>query len=134
MYVAVVIICIDKDEDNRRFTLRASERGFAGEEFVYIVPDYVRDENKTDVWMDQKAVNDNRDVESRRSMENVLFVSALRCSCLLTWNKFSATKLSPKLNISFTGSFSTFALEYIGKYSLFAILCILSFFVSLIIG
>lgn len=68
-------MCIDKDEDNRRFTLRAQERDLAGEEFVYIVADYVRDENKTDVWNDNKAVNDNRDVESRRSMENVLFVS-----------------------------------------------------------
>uniref|UniRef100_A0A915L6W3 Receptor ligand binding region domain-containing protein n=1 Tax=Romanomermis culicivorax TaxID=13658 RepID=A0A915L6W3_ROMCU len=70
----IVLTCIDKDEDNRRFTLRAQQRGLAGEEFVYIVPDYVRDENKTDVWTDRKGLVDGRDSESRKSMENVMFV------------------------------------------------------------
>jgi len=70
-----VLTCIDRDEDTRRFLLRAQQRGLSGEEFVYVVPDYVRDENKTDIWTDRSAASDGRDLESRKAMDNVIFVS-----------------------------------------------------------
>jgi hypothetical protein len=50
-----------------------------GEEYVYIVPDYVRFENQTDIWMDRTAgaLSSGRNQESRDSMQNLLFVSII---------------------------------------------------------
>ena len=50
-----------------------------GEEYVYLVPDYVRFENQTDVWTDRTAgaLSSGRNQESRDSMQNLLFVRSI---------------------------------------------------------
>lgn len=61
---------------NSNFTHAKINAGLTGDEYVYIVPDYVRFENQTDIWVDRTegTLTSGRDVESRRSMQNIMFV------------------------------------------------------------
>jgi len=70
-----VLLCIDQDTDVRRFMLRAQEKGLSGvreylimylqgAEYVYIVPDYVRFENQTDIWIDRTSEATSLSIDS----------------------------------------------------------------------
>lgn len=53
--------------------LRAAELGMVGEEWVYILPEYVQNENKTDIWTNYKH-NDGRNTEAKIAYDSALFV------------------------------------------------------------
>lgn len=50
--------------------------GLTGEEYVYIVPDYVRFENQTYIWTDRTegTLSSRYNVKSRQSIQNIMFV------------------------------------------------------------
>lgn len=73
-----MIVCLEHEGDTRRFMLRAQELGLTSKEYVYIMPDYVRDQNITELWVQYGATaetNDNREAEAREAFKPVMFVS-----------------------------------------------------------
>lgn len=44
--ISVIVACLDKDVDKRRFMLNAYDKGMTTDEYVYILPDYVPRESK----------------------------------------------------------------------------------------
>lgn len=53
--------------------LRAAELGMVGDEWVYILPEYVQNENKTDLWTNFKSV-DGRNTEAKLAYDSAFFV------------------------------------------------------------
>jgi len=57
--------------------MRAQQLGFTGDEWVYILPEYVQNENKTDIWNSVGNDNDGRNVEAKAAYDSSMFVSNL---------------------------------------------------------
>ena len=72
-----MVACLEHEDDNRRLMLRAAQLGVAGDEYVYILPDYVRDQNRSEMWLQYtaKGSQDIRDVEAKDAFKSVFFVS-----------------------------------------------------------
>ena len=73
-----MIVCLDHDGDMRRFMLRAAQMGLTGSEYVYIMPDYVRDQNRSELWLQYNDNNviakDSRDEEAKQAFRPMLLV------------------------------------------------------------
>lgn len=60
----------------RRFMLRASQRGLTSKDYVWIMPDYVRDNNRSELWVDYESNKnvDGRNEEAKSGFRSALFV------------------------------------------------------------
>ena len=74
-----MIVCLDHDGDTRRFMLRAAQMGLTSNEYVYIMPDYVRDQNRSELWLqyndNNEVLKDSRDEEAKAAFRPMLMVT-----------------------------------------------------------
>lgn len=66
----VAIICVDKGI--RRVMLRAQQRGMTTDDYVYILPEHVQNENRTELWTSYESP-DGRNAEARAAF-NASFI------------------------------------------------------------
>lgn len=80
MLISVIMLCVEHEYDVRRFMLRAQQRGLTSKEFVYILPDYVRDGNRSELWVDYESNRnaDGRNEEAKTAFRYAIFVSLVR--------------------------------------------------------
>ena len=48
------------------------------DEYVYILPDYVGNENKTEIWVDYSSKPDGRDQDAKAAFEKAFVVSKIK--------------------------------------------------------
>ncbi len=70
----VSIVCLDLLEDRRKFMLKVLDKGLDTDEYVYILPDYVGDENRTQIWIDYTSPPDGRNEDARKAFQKALVV------------------------------------------------------------
>lgn len=68
--------------------LRAQELGMTTDEYVYILPEYVQNENKTDLWSSSNRNQDGRNQEAKGAFDTVLFVGFISFMLLVKVHDF----------------------------------------------
>jgi len=72
---SVIVVCMEHEADVRRFMLRAQQLGMTNRDYVYVMPDSVRDNNRSELWLDLDNKNvDSRDVEAKAAFKPCLIV------------------------------------------------------------
>ena len=60
--------------------LAMKDRGLCTDEYLYILPDFVEDEQHNDVFVDYSSNPDGRDEEAKKAFESALMVCATNTS------------------------------------------------------
>ncbi len=85
----VVLVCLEHEGDVRRFMIKAHSLGLTTKDYVFLLPDYVRDANRTDIWTDFTMTGVDKEtaatlLASREGFKYTIFVSRITC----TWVDF----------------------------------------------
>lgn len=54
--------------------LKATDMGAMTNEYVFIFPDYMPDENRTFPWIDYKGIKDGREEDAKKAFQKSLIV------------------------------------------------------------
>ncbi len=54
--------------------LKVHDKGLDTDEYVYILPDYIGDENRTEYWVNYIGPPDGRDEDARKAFERSFIV------------------------------------------------------------
>lgn len=75
--ILVAVVCLEHENDVRRFMLRAQQLGMSSRDYVYILPDFVRDNNRSELWLDYESNKnaDGRNAEAKDAFRPTLMVS-----------------------------------------------------------
>uniref|UniRef100_A0A914XHD1 Guanylate cyclase n=1 Tax=Plectus sambesii TaxID=2011161 RepID=A0A914XHD1_9BILA len=74
----IVVLCMDRGEDERRFMLAAHSRGMDNDEYVYLIPDYDDQggkEGQDKRWLDSVGDPDGRNEEAKYAYDKALVIS-----------------------------------------------------------
>uniref|UniRef100_A0A915L9N2 guanylate cyclase n=1 Tax=Romanomermis culicivorax TaxID=13658 RepID=A0A915L9N2_ROMCU len=81
-FARIILVCLEHERDMRRFMLKAHELEMTNDEYVFIMPDFVRDNNRSEMWldMDSNANIDNMDQAAKKAFRATMMVEMLTSS------------------------------------------------------